>query len=410
MLDLLIKRGRVIDPELGIDQVADVGVVDGRIAFIHDQIDSPSRQIFDAQGLIVSPGLIDFHVHVYWGGTALGVDPLELARRGACTSLVDTGSAGAGNFAGFRAHVIERTPVRVFPFINIAFPGIFGYGNIIEVGENEDLRLAEPREIVHIAEQHRDILVGVKCRVGREASGNTGIIALDLARECADALGLPLMAHIDAPPPSWREVLARLREGDVLTHAFRPPPNCLIGPDGKVAEHAIEARKRGVLFDIGHGRDSFSFEVAERMLNAGFFPDMISSDVHAKCIDGPACDLLTTLSKFITIGADLNTTLRAATSGPARALGRDDLSSLRIGSTADISVIDNSGPSSTPLVDSTGKTRMSARTLTPVAAFVGGVPILGGHHVRCGDYKGNLAGAQVHQRDSTPDYDKIKSP
>jgi dihydroorotase len=336
-LDLVLRGGRVIDPSQDIDSVTDIGFQDGRVAEIGAGLSG--AEVNDVSGLIVTPGLIDLHTHVYWGGTSLGVDPLRLAR-GGCTTLVDAGSAGPGNYPGFLEHVIRPSaPVRVLAFLNISFAGIYGFARRVMVGESGDLRLMAPAEAVEITNANRETIVGVKVRVGLHASQYSGVIPLDIARQTAEELGLPMMVHIDHPPPTLEDVLVRLRPGDILTHCFRPFPNNPASASGGVREAIIEARKRGVLFDIGHGMGSFAFQTAETMAANGFAPDCISSDVHALCIDGPAFDLLTTMSKFLCLGMNLNDVVRASTSAPAKALRRNDLGSLRRGAVGDASIL-----------------------------------------------------------------------
>ena len=208
------------------------------------------------------------------------------------------------------------------------------------VGEASDLRLIDPRECVRVINANRDLIVGVKVRVGRGAGGASGIAPLDMALEIAEEVGLPVMAHLDHPPPSRLEVLSRLRRGDVLTHCFRPFPNAPIKPDGRVREEVVEARRRGVVFDIGHGSGSFGFRTAEAMLEAGFLPDAISSDVHTLSINGPAFDQLVTMSKFLVLGMELAAVIGAATAGPAAVLGRSDLGRLSVGAAGDASLLD----------------------------------------------------------------------
>ena len=161
-----------------------------------------------------------------------------------------------------------------------------------------------------------------------------------MAIEVAEEVGLPVMAHLDHPPPSRLDVLSRLRRGDVITHCFRPFPNAPVTADGQIRDEVIEARRRGIVFDIGHGGGSFGFRTAERMLEAGFLPDVISSDVHALSIDGPAFDQLVTMSKFLALGMQLGATVRAATTAPAAALGRGDLSHLAVGAVGDASILE----------------------------------------------------------------------
>jgi dihydroorotase len=340
MLDLILKGGQIIDPANGRDEVADIGFGDGKVAAIGSDLPLRGSQVVDARGLIVVPGLIDLHTHVYWGGTALGVDAAFVAQRSGTTTFVDAGSAGPGNFPGFRRHVIEPSPLRILPYLNVSFPGIFAFAATVMVGEAADLRLIDPRECVRVINANRDLIVGVKVRVGRGAGGASGIAPLDMAIEVAEEVGLPVMAHLDHPPPSRLEVLSRLRRGDVITHCFRPFPNAPVMADGRVREEVLEARRRGVVFDIGHGGGSFGFRTAERMLEAGFLPDVISSDVHALSVNGPAFDQLVTMSKFLALGVELGAVIRASTAAPAAALGRGDLGHLAVGAVGDASILE----------------------------------------------------------------------
>jgi len=338
MHDLVLKGGRVVDPSQGIDKVTDVAFAGGKVVEIGDGLEA--RDSRNVAGKIVCPGLVDLHTHVYWGGTSLGVAAELLARSGAVTTFVDAGSAGPGNFHGFRRHVIEPSPVRILPFLNVSFAGIFAFSKTVMVGECVDMRLIDLREAARVARENADMVLGIKVRVGKTASGDSGIQPLDMALEVAEEVGLPVMAHLDNPPPARRDVLARLRKGDILTHCFRPFPNAPARGDGRVREEVLEARARGVFFDIGHGGGSFGFKTTRAMLAAGFLPDAISSDVHTVSIEGPAFDLLTTMSKFLCLGVDLPTVVRLSTQAPAAAIRRDDLGTLKPGSVGEASVLE----------------------------------------------------------------------
>ena len=339
MTDLILRGGRVIDPASGRDETADIAFGDRKVTAVGQDLPADGAEIIDARGFLVVPGLIDLHTHVYWGGTSLGVDAAEVARRSGTTTFVDAGSAGPGNFHGFRRHVIEPSPFRIIPFLNVSFPGIFAVSASVAFGECSDLRLLDPRECVRVIRANRDLIAGVKVRVGRGAGGASGAAPLDIALEVAEETGLPVMAHLDYPPPSRLEVLSRLRRGDILTHCFRPFPNAPIEGDGQIREEVQEARRRGVIFDIGHGSGSFGFRTAEAMLAAGFLPDVISSDVHVLSINGPAYDQLVTMSKFVCLGMGLVDVIRASTLAPAEALGRNDIGRLSIGAVGDATVL-----------------------------------------------------------------------
>jgi dihydroorotase len=338
--DLILRGGRVVDPSQKLDAVTDVAFTDGKVARIGTGLRPDAKtDVHDVSGRIVTPGLIDLHTHVYWGGTSLGVDAEDFCRRSGVTTAVDTGSAGPGNFAGFRKHVIERSEVRILAYLHVSFAGIYAFSPRVMVGESEEIRLMAPIDAVEVANANRDIIVGIKVRVGARASGRSGTVPLDIALQVADEVGVPVMAHIDEPPPSYEEVIARLRPGDVLTHAFRPFPNSPATVQGTVKRAVIEARQRGVLFDIGHGKGSFAFKTARAMLANGFLPDTISSDVHALCINGPAFDQVTTMSKFLCLGMPLTDVIAASTVNAAFALKRPELGSLKPGSVGDATIL-----------------------------------------------------------------------
>lgn len=339
--DLILKGGHVIDPSQKLDGVADVAFAGGKVAAVGKDLKADAKTVTrDVKGKIVSPGLIDLHTHVYDGGTSLGINAEDFCRLSGVTTAVDTGSAGPANFMGFRKHVIEKSEVRILAYLHVSFAGIYAFSNTIMVGESEEMRMLAPADCAEVAEKHRDVLVGIKIRVGRHASGTNGWNALKMALEVADHVGMPLMCHIDHPPPSYEDVIGLLRPGDVLTHAFRPFPNTPVNAQGKVKPEVIAARKRGVIFDIGHGKGSFAFKTARGMLANGFQPDVISSDVHTLCINGPAFDQVTTMSKFLCMGMPLYDVIAASTVNAASAMKRPELGSLKPGSVGDATILD----------------------------------------------------------------------
>ena len=328
------------------------------------------REVQDVSGLIVTPGLIDLHTHVYWGGTSLGVEADAYSRQSAVTTVADTGSAGPGNFPGFRAHVIEKARVRVLVYLHVSFAGIYAFSPTIMVGESHDMRLMASREALAVARANPDVIIGIKVRVGRNASGPSGIQPLDVALDLADRAGLPLMCHIDEPPPTYADVVDRLRPGDVLTHCLRPFPNAPVDGEGRLREAVQRARVRGVLFDVGHGMGSFSWDTARKALAAGFVPDTISSDVHAMCINGPAWDLLRTMTKFLSLGLTLSEVVAATTTRAALALGRPELGHLGTGATGDASVL-ALAELPTQLEDVLGEVVSYPRRLVPRGMVIG---------------------------------------
>jgi len=342
MADLILKGGRVLDPGKGLDVIADVAFSADKVTAIQPSI-APDKgtTTIDIAGKIVVPGLIDLHTHVYWGGTSMGVEAEPVARRSGTTTFVDAGSAGPGNFPGFRRHVIATSPVRILAYLNVSYAGIFAFSPSVMVGECADFRLFDLGECVRVARENSDIVVGIKVRVGRGAGGSSGVAPLDMAIEAAEELGLPVMAHLDYPPPTRRDVLSRLRPGDILTHCFRPFPNAPTGPRSTgVREEVMAARQRGVIFDIGHGAGSFAFDTTRGMLNANFLPDVISSDIHVLSINGPAHDILEIMSKFHCLGVGLADIVKTVTSAPASALRRPGLGTLVAGGIGDAAVLE----------------------------------------------------------------------
>jgi len=338
--DLILRGGRVIDPSQKLDGVRDVGFAGGKVAAVAKDLKPGSgTEIRDVSGYIVTPGLIDLHTHVYWGGTSLGIDAEDFCRTSGVTTAIDTGSAGPGNWMGFRKHVIEKSQVRILAYLHVSHAGIYGFDKRVMVGESREIMHMNPIDCVEVADKNRDLIVGIKVRVGLHASGTNGESALDLALQVANEVGMPLMCHIDHPPPSYEHVIGRLRPGDVLTHAFRPFPNAPCTAQGAIKPEVIAARKKGVIFDIGHGKGSFSFKTTRNMLAGGFEPDVISSDVHTLCIDGPAFDQVTTLSKFLVMGMPLDRVIAASTVNAAMALKRPELGSLKPGSVGDATIL-----------------------------------------------------------------------
>lgn len=369
--DLVLKGGRVIDERNGIDGVMDVAIKGGTIAAVAPSIDAGAWRVRDVSGNIVAPGLIDIHTHVYHKATSLSVDPGFIARRSACTTLIDAGSAGAGNYDGFRDYVMIQSPYRIMAFLNISFPGIFGFDKDVAIGEATTRAMLPVHRCVEKIEANRDRIIGVKVRIGGIVTGDLGLGALELALEAAEAVGLPLMTHIGHPPPSYSDVVDMLRPGDILTHCYRPEPNSAIGEDGKVLDAVWRARERGVMFDIAHGMGAFGYDTAEAALKDGFKPDLISSDVHVIAVEGPGYDLLHTMSKLLNCGLTVAEVIGMSTSRPALAIRHPELGQLGVGAPADITVL-KQYDSSYVFKDVVGTERQGSTLLQPVAVYLGG--------------------------------------
>ncbi len=311
----------------------DVAIANGKIAAVGENIDAGSAPVIDATNQVVTPGLIDLHTHIYWGVTYWGIEPDPVAAKTGVTTWLDVGSAGGYTFPGFRRYVAEPSKVRVFALLNLSAIGL-----VAPTWELSNLDYCNVDLATMMVNDNRDLILGIKARIDRNTTRGTGIRPLELARELADAIDLPLMVHIGAGPPTIDEVAHLLRPGDILTHCFTGGDMRILNDDGKINPAIKDLQERGLVLDIGHGTGSFSFETTDAMLSQGILPDVISSDIHQMARLGPMFDMPTTLSKFLNLGMSLYDTIDRATARPAAAMRRTDLGSLAVGSHADVAL------------------------------------------------------------------------
>lgn len=379
MYDLLISNGHVIDPACNVDGRFDVAVSHGRVAAILEpQSQCEAKQTVDVQGKYVVPGLIDFHVHVFPGVSHFGIDadPSCLAR--GVTSVLDFGTAGGLIFDGFRQFVIEKVQTRVFALLHIAGQGLISSpGTLPGLGELHDLRYCNVENVERVVDANRDVIVGIKirCTANLAENGRNEAEGLELARQAADRVGLPLVIHSPDSSLSIEHVLSRMKAGDVLTHCFHGKACGLVDAELKLLPAAKEALDRGVLLDVGHGFGSFDFRVARALLEQGVLPHFISSDIHFYNWHGPVFDLVTTMDKFLHLGMELPEVIRRTTILPAQFLKREsELGTLQVGAFADITVLDvQSGEF--PLIDAAGRTELGKLRLEPTHVFRSGRPV-----------------------------------
>ena len=341
--DVLIANGHVIDPRNGLDAVMDVAVTGAKVARVAAKIEPAlARRVVDATGLYVVPGLIDIHAHVFFGtekdaylsNADTAVAPDNHSFRSGQTTLVDAGGAGWRNFLQFKEQVIDRTKTRVLSFINIVGSGMKG-GPVEQNLADMDAKLTAMR-----IKEHPGVIVGVKVAhyLGSEWDPVTRAVAA--GREG----NVPVMVDFGrhTPPQSLSDLLlVHLRPGDILTHTYahvegRTP---IVGEDGKVRPYVWEARKRGVIFDAGHGGGSFLFSQAVPALKQGFAPDVISTDLHTGSMNAGMKDILNTMSKFLNLGMSLADVIKANTARAADVIKRPDLGHLNVGGEADIAVL-----------------------------------------------------------------------
>jgi dihydroorotase len=343
LTNFLLKGGRLLDPASGREGSFDVRVRDGMVDAIGADLSADDTPVLDVNGLIVTPGLIDVHLHLMKGLGAFGVDPDIFGIGSGVTTVIDAGSAGHSLLTVFRNFVTNNAKTRVLNYINLStLGGVAGPGFSVLA----DPRLIDEDKIEKAVEANRDIVVGIKIMATGGALGGQGLKPLERARKLGDRLKLPLLVHIgeswtkDAAPVHIGDVLKHLREGDIVTHMFTVHPGGLLDGNGKLWPQVRDAKESGVLMDVGHGLHNLNFDVARKVLDQGLHPDGVSTDGHRGNRAGPVYDLPTTMAKLMALGFSLNQVVEMATINAARLLGRkNELGSLRIGEPADISVL-----------------------------------------------------------------------
>ncbi len=384
--DLVIRGGNLIDPAAGVDGRRDIGIVGDRIVAVDTAIPTAGAdRVIDANGRIVSPGLIDIHTHVFRGADYFGIDPDSLAWRSGVTTWVDAGSAGGFRMPALREDVVERSMARIRALINISYLGLAG----LNYDEYCNPAACNIEVLTRVAEAYPDLVVGIKTRMGKEGVCYPGLRPLRKALEAGASTGLPVMCHISGTPPTVERILELLRPGDILTHAYTGAGERLVDDRGKVRRAALRARDRGVRFDIGHGAGSFSFTSAEALVEQGFWPDSLSTDLHQLSVAGhnlvedqafigrirgdgsPELTLLTVMTKLLYLGWPLAEIIRATTATPAAMFGWTDIGTLRVGSLADVAILEIA-PGRRDLYDIEGNTRPFDRGFVCHATIVGG--------------------------------------
>jgi len=363
--DMLVVGGRVIDPASGIAARRDIGIIGGRIARVAESIPvEQGRNLLEARGMIVTPGLIDAHVHVYDGVSSVSIEPDVIGIARGVTAVIDAGSAGATTFPGFRTYVVGPARTRVYALLNISQPGMTISNELASLGYlNVDAAVAA-------IDANRDVILGIKVRMIAGIPGNDDQEVMRRTREAADRAGVPVMVHIGGQSSPLPRILDFLRPGDVVTHAMRRDGS-ILDANGRVYAEVREAVRNGIYLDIGHGRGNLDFDAAERILQQGVLPDIISSDVHRGNAAGPVFDLPTTLAKFMQMGMTLEQVIERATINPAKAFRLTELGTLREGALADLAVFEvTSGDYD--FIDSGGKRRRGTQRLAPYTTLRGG--------------------------------------
>ncbi len=337
--DLLIKGGHVIDPKNGISAVRDVAIAKGRIAAVEQNIPATSaRRVVDASGLYVAPGLVDIHVHVFASSMAReytgshSVRPDGFTFRSGVTTVCDAGSPGWRNFDEFKENVIKQSKTRVLAWLNIVGRGMGGRADV-----EQDVSDMDSQRTAETVKSNRDLIIGVK--IAHFAGPEW--VAVDRAVEAGKEAGVPVMvdfATFRPERPFQDLVLKHLRPGDIYTHLYLGAVP-MLDDKGVVLPYLFEARKRGVIFDVGHGGGSFLFRQAVPAMKQGFVPDSISTDLHIDSMNAGMKDMLNVMSKFLNMGMPLDDVILRSTWNPAREIHREEFGHLTPGAVGDVAVL-----------------------------------------------------------------------
>jgi dihydroorotase len=378
--DLVIKGGEVLDPSQSLRGRSDIGIRYGVIEAVTPDIPAArALRVIDAGGKLVTPGLVDLHCHVYPYGSAIGIPADELVAHQCTTTCVSAGDAGANNFAGFRRFIVAQTRTRLYAFVHIANIGLTPF----PLPELYNLDFAQVESCAKAVAENADIAIGVKVRMSENVIARNGSEPLKRAIQACEMAGTGgrVMAHIGGVEnvALMVEILDLLRPGDILTHSYSGAPNLAgaftnIVQDGRLLPAALAAKRRGVMFDVGHGGGSFDYTVAEPAIAQGCPPDTISSDIHVVSGNTPGMPYLTwVMSKFLGLGFTLEQVVAMATINPAKIINRaPKLGTLQIGAPGDVAIMELvEGPVS--FVDTRNNTRNGRAWLKPVQTVTAGV-------------------------------------
>lgn len=331
---ILIKNAKLLDLSSGYRySKKDVLIKGELIALIEDNIPYTSdMMLIKGDGYILSPGFIDIHTHVYPERTSLGIKADTVGVLRGVTTLFDAGSQGPENFQDFCNKVILGNRTNVYALLNIAKTGLEK-----ERYEVSDLANIDVDMVKEVYFNNKQFIRGIKVRASASTVGELGIKPIQVAKAVSKDLGIPLVVHIGNYPPCVDDVLCILEKGDVVTHTFHGKPNGLF-EGGKIRPSFIEAKKRGVLFDVGHGSSSFNFKVFKKALEEDFYPDFISTDIYIDNYSGPVYSLEQTMNKLIGLGMSIEDCISKVTYIPAKHFGLDNIGRLKVGFKADLNL------------------------------------------------------------------------
>jgi dihydroorotase len=359
--DLIVKGGRVIDPSRKLNGIRDVAIANGRIVAVEANISSDAIETIDARGKLVVPGLIDIHTHA-----TRAKDGPALCLADGVTGLVDAGSQGADHIDE-AVMVAESAPQQCRVLINI------GRAGILPEGDTMDIRRADVGAAREAIGRNREMIAGVKARLSRDVAGPNDFEVLRRSQEVASSFHLPVMIHMGQTVSPLPRLLALLKPGDVVTHMFAPPPNSIIDDSGHILPEVMAARRRGVRFDLGNGRTGhLRWDIAERVLQAGFLPDTFSTDWTPEGRTAQVIDFPNVMSKFLMLGMSVDQVVACATVNASRVFPVfRNRGTLKIGAPADIAVLELR-EGTFEFVDNFGNKRTGRQRLFPSATILAG--------------------------------------
>jgi len=335
--DLWIRGGEIIDPARNMSQPGEVLIRGARIVAPPVGETPDAAEVVDASGCLILPGLIDFHAHLFPGGTELGIPPDPGLLPSGVTTAADAGSAGITNYELFSESVIKRSLVRIKSYLNVAPAGLV----TTRYPENVDPKHFDLEKTAALFERYRGELLGLKLRQSRPIVEHLGLEPLKATLRMAEQLHCRVVVHTTDPPGSLGELADLLRPGDVFCHVFHGTGHTILGPDGALLPEILAARKRGVVFDAAQGRKNFAFRVAEAALRQAFLPDVISSDLTASTLfRQPVFGLPHIMGKYLALRMPLEAVVAACTATPARLLGmQGEIGTLAPGACADVAIV-----------------------------------------------------------------------
>lgn len=359
--DLIIKGGRVIDPSLRINAIRDVAIAGGRIAAVEANIAADAADMIDARGRLVVPGLVDIHTHY-----ARDNEGPKVCLADGVTGWVDAGSQGADHIAD-PVTVAKSAPQQGRVLINI------GRAGILAEGDTRDISRADVGAAKDAIARNRDFIVGVKVRLSRDVAGANDFEVLSRAQEVATSFTLPVMIHMGQTVSPLPRLISLLKRGDIVTHMFAPPPNSIIDDNGRILPEVLAARRRGVWFDVGNGRTGhLRWDIVERVMQAGFWPDTISTDGNTTSRTTGVIDFPNVMSKFLTFGMTLDQVVARATVNASRVFPLfNDRGTLNVGAPADVAVLEPR-EGMFEFVDNYGNKRTGRQRLFPSGTVLGG--------------------------------------